>query len=622
MDGKVDKTPWGFEDENKKGTNERSSVLGKIEWKAGADAMITADVYYAKDKIYEPGVQHWTSDVGNWDGWNTGNYSNLDIRNGYVVGGTLANASVSNNSDRWFQNMDNFAAGLNGKFSIGDWKVDADVATSHASRDSQWANVHQNSTPGTLTWSFTGDEHQSYSFSQDLGNATNFGTPSLSISSDGHIKDRLDSAQLTFARPLDVSIFSRLKLGARFAKREKSYHQTSWDIAANAGATIPASAFQKFSVPGYFPGLMLTDFDGTVNSLFGAGALSPNGRTPTAGDLLSDWSVKEITSAAFAQADMDGDVFGHNLRGNVGVRLVHTSQTGNGYGQTNGGTPYTNSGNTSYTRALPSANLIFSLDEKGEQQLRFSLARAMSRAPMDEMRASRQISVDTTPNSQQPLTGSAGNPTLLPMMANQLDLAYQWYFGKGNLLSGGVYYKQIGSYIGITTDHTTIDGRAATITRSINGAGGYVRGVELVYQQAFTGLPAPFDGLGFSSNYTYSESDIHEFTNNFPMEGLMRHNAGATLWYEKNGFEARLQANYHSPFVRMPRWTAGYLAMNPSETYVSANVSKYLTPQLQVHAGLDNITNQKVVQTQDNNPYVQNVMEYGRRYNVGLSYKF
>ena len=43
---------------------------------------------------------------------------------------------------------------------------------------------------------------------------------------------------------------------------------------------------------------------------------------------------------------------------------------------------------------------------------------------------------------------------------------------------------------------------------------------------------------------------------------------------------------------------------------------------LQLRLGLDNITNQKVVETQSNNPYMQNVMEYGRRYNLGLSYKF
>jgi len=621
-DGKVDKTPWGFEDELKSGTNERSSVLGKLEWKASPDAMITADLYFARDKIREPSVQHWTGDVGNWDGWQTGNYSNFDIRNGYVVGATVKDVSLTTHSTRWIQNMDNFAGGLNGKFNVGDWKVEADVATSRASRASQWADV-RNSTAnnGTLSWAFTGNEQQSYSYSQDTGNLATFGAPSLYIDNDGHVHDRLDSAQLSGALPLDLGPVSRLKIGARFADREKSYHQTTWNISPT-NAAIPASAYKTINVPGYFPALMLHDFEGTVGSTFGPGALDASGRTPTANDLLAGWRVKERTSALYAQADLDGEMFGLKYRGNAGVRVLHTSQTGEGMESVNGAAPTAVSGGASYTKALPSMNLIFNLDEEQKHQVRFSLARAMSRAPMDEMRASRQISMDTTPGSQQPLTGSAGNPGLLPMMANQADLAYQWYFDKGSLFSAALFYKQIGSYIGITTDTTTINNRQAVITRSINGEGGYVRGLELVYQHAFTHLPAPFDGLGVAANWSYNESDIHEYTNNFPMEGLMRNNGGVTLWYEKNGFEARVSANYHSPFVRMPRWTAGYMAENGEETYVTANVSYYLTPQLQLRVGLDNITNQKVVYTQNANAYMQNVMEYGRRYNVGLSYKF
>jgi TonB-dependent receptor len=621
-DGKVDKTPWGFEDELKSGTNERSSVLGKLEWKASPDAMITADLYFARDKIREPSVQHWTGDVGNWDGWQTGNYSNADIRNGYVVGATVKDVGLTTHSTRWIQNMDNFAGGLNGKFNVGDWKVEADVATSRASRASQWADV-RNSTAknGTLSWAFTGNEQQSYSYSQDTGNLATFGAPSLYIDNDGHVHDRLDSAQLSGALPLDLGPVSRIKIGARFADREKSYHQTTWNISPT-NAAIPASSYKTINVPGYFPALMLNDFEGTVGSTFGPGALDASGRTPTANDLLAGWRVKERTSALYAQADLDGEMFGLKYRGNAGVRVLHTSQTGEGMESVNGAAPTAVSGGASYTKALPSMNLIFNLDEEQKHQVRFSLARAMSRAPMDEMRASRQISMDTTPGSQQPLTGSAGNPGLLPMMANQADLAYQWYFDKGSLFSAALFYKQIGSYIGITTDTTTINNRQAVITRSINGEGGYVRGLELVYQHAFTHLPAPFDGLGVAANWSYNESDIHEYTNNFPMEGLMRNNGGVTLWYEKNGFEARVSANYHSPFVRMPRWTAGYMAENGEETYVTANVSYYLTPQLQLRVGLDNITNQKVVYTQNANAYMQNVMEYGRRYNVGLSYKF
>ena len=621
-DGQVDRTPWGFEDEIKRGTNERGSVLGKLEWKAGEDALFTADIYYAKNRIREPSVQHWTGDIGNWDGWQSANYSNVDIRDGNVVGATVRDVGLSTHSTRWIQDMDNLAGGLNGKFNVGEWKLEADLASSRAGRDSQWADVRQSTAAnGILGWSFTGNEQQSYSYSQDTGSLASFGAPSLYIDNDGHVDDRLNSAQLSAARPLDLGALSRIKFGARFADRKKSYRQTSWNISPS-GAAIPASAYETIRLPGYFPALMLSDFEGTVAGTFGQGALSPDGRPQTDTDRLAGWKVKERSSAIYAQADLDGELFGKKFRGNAGLRVVHTRQTGAGMQSLNGAAPSAVEDGASYTRALPSANLILNLDPGQKHQLRLSMARAMSRAPIDEMRASRQLSVDTTPGSQQPLTGSAGNPGLKPMMSDQADIAYQWYFDKGSLLSGGLFYKQIGTYIGITSDTTTIDGRQAVVTRSVNGVGGYVRGLELVYQHALTGLPAPFDGLGISANYSYNDSNIKEYTSNYPMEGLMKHNGGFTLWYEKDGFEARLSANYHSPFVRMPRWTAGYLIENDEETYVTANFSQYLTPQLQLRVGLDNITNQKVVHTQAANPYMQNVMQYGRRYNLGLSYKF
>ena len=55
------------------------------------DVLITADTYYAEAKIKERGLQHWIDGLGNWDGYNSANYSNVDVRNGYVVGGTIRN---------------------------------------------------------------------------------------------------------------------------------------------------------------------------------------------------------------------------------------------------------------------------------------------------------------------------------------------------------------------------------------------------------------------------------------------------------------------------------------------------------------------------------------------------
>ena len=620
-DGKVDKTPWGFQDEARHGKDKRSSVLGKLEWKPNNDVQITADTYYASAKINERGLQHWTGDLGNWDGYESGNYSNLDIRNGYVAGATVKNVDVINNDFFYVQDTSEAASGLNGKFNAGDWKIDADLSSSHAMRSSQWRDMRQYArNKSTISWDFTGNERQVYDFGMDTGNPSNFWGPTLYVDTDGHVKDLLNAVSLSASRPLDNSIFSRLKVGIRATDREKSYHQTTWSL--NANTSIPDSAFETVNVNGLPAFVELKDFYGTAYSAYGADAFNPNGRTQTQNDLLSGWKVKERSTSAFIQGDLEGEAFGKTYRGNAGVRLVHTRQTGYGMQSLDCAAPTPVEGGASYTEVLPSMNLIFNMDEAQERQVRFSAARAMSRAPLDEMRASRNLGVPT--DSTQPITGSAGNPTLKPMMANQVDLAYQWYFSKGSLLSAGAFYKKLTRYIAITSDSTTINGRPATLTRSVNGEGGDIRGIELVYQQAFTALPAPFDGLGIASNYAYTTSNIHEQTptvNPFPIEGLMKSNGGVTLWYEKAGYEARLSANYHSAFVRNPTWTAGQLIMNEAETYVTLNLAKQLTPNLQLRFGIDNLTNQKAVYTSSNIPVQQEVTEFGRRYNLGLSFK-
>lgn len=337
-DGKVDKTPWGFETELKRGTNERGSVLGKVEWKASPDATITADVYYAKNKIREPAMSHWTGDLGNWDGWQSANYSNLDIRNGYVVGATVNNVGLTTNSTLWTQDMDNLAAGLNGKFNVGEWKVDADIATSSAGRDSAWRDVRQFSlNNGTIKWAFTGDENQDFSFSHDSGNPAAFGNPTLYVDTDGHVDDRLSSAQLSAWRPLDAGVVNRIKFGARFADREKKYHQTTWNLASSTA--IPAAAYETVNVSGFAPFIVLKDFMGATTALWGDSAFSPDGRTPTANDQLAGWKVKEKNSSVYAQADLEGELFGKTFRGNAGVRVVHTRQTGSGMESINGAAP-------------------------------------------------------------------------------------------------------------------------------------------------------------------------------------------------------------------------------------------------------------------------------------------
>lgn len=630
-DGKVDKTPWGFQNSVKKGTDKRTSLLGKLEYKPSSDIAVTGDVYAARSNILEPQLVHVQGNLGNWDGWQSGAYSRVTTEGGYVTGASVSGVNMDNLNARWKQDMRNFATGLNGRFKLDAWQLDADLARSTASRDTMWTAVQMSMLqPGTVTWQFPRDGWMTYGFSADTGNPANFSTnvfEQWGPSYAGRLHDALNSQQLSASRRVAWGDVTQLKVGLRTTQREKSYQQVSWNYA-NA-ATVPTSALQRVRVDGRPDFVEFADgFDSAVPRYFGAAALSADGRSSTTTDLVqNNWRAKESGTAAFVQADLAGSLLGGmNYRGNAGLRAVHTRQTGYGMEQLNGGTPKPVSDGTAYTRWLPSLNLILSLDADDVNQLRFGVSRALSRAPLDVMNAAHTVNID--PNGVNPTTVSGGNPRLKPMMANQVDLTLQRYFDKDSLVSVGLFYKQVSDYIGMASVAGSFNGKPAYFTQQVNRDGGHVKGVELVYQQAFTQLPAPWNSLGLMANYTYTDSDIREngdrsgasFTP-IATNGLMKGNGGLTLWYARNGFEARLAANHHTAYNRAPTWDSTAFQLNGAETWVSANVSQQLTPQLQVRLGVENATHQRVTYTDPLNAWRQTNFQFGRRFNVGLTYK-
>ena len=619
--GQTGYVPWGFQDEAKRGTDQRISMLGKVEWKPDNVTLITGDAYYERQDIFEPGLQTYTSGMGNWGGGTTGNYSNLDIQNGYLVGGSAAYMGVQNNDYEWTQNSSTLATGLNVKSTLADWKINADISNSLAMRRSEWRDLAQNSLgTGTITWDMPGNGVQNFSFGQNTGDPSIYGAPTLNVNTYGNVQD--DLAAVSFSAAHAVNNFgdvSQFKVGFRLTDRQKSYNQLTW--SASPTTPIPDSDYSTVTVGGMPDFIALNNFDSTVYSAFGSNIFDPAGRTPTTSDLTAGWTVKEKTESIFTQVDLDGKMFGLDYRGNVGLRVANASHTSDGMQSTNGDAPTPISVGATDTEFLPSLNLVYMLDHKEEQQIRFGVSRAMSRAPLDEMRASQNI---YTSAPGQPLTGSAGNPLLKPMLDDQVDLAYQWYFSKGSLLSASVFFKKMLNYIKIEDNPTTVDGQTAMITQSVNSTGGEVRGLELVYQQAFTGLPAPFNGLGVFSNFSYTTSNITEEISGgtpFPVDGLMRDNGGVTLWYANGGFEARISVNHHSAFTRDPTWTTGAFVINEAETHVNLQVSQQLSKQFSVHFGIQNLTDQKMVYTTPNVPSEQQVWDFGRVYNIGIAYK-
>ena len=97
-----------------------------------------------------------------------------------------------------------------------------------------------------------------------------------------------------------------------------------------------------------------------------------------------------------------------------------------------------------------------------------------------------------------------------------------------------------------------IDGvvrREVPVDTEINGKGGTVKGVEVTWQQSFDFLPGIWSGLGTTLNYTYAPSDSANkdvYGAILPIQDNSENSGNAVLWYEKDGLQLRVAANYRS----------------------------------------------------------------------------
>jgi TonB-dependent receptor len=114
------------------------------------------------------------------------------------------------------------------------------------------------------------------------------------------------------------------------------------------------------------------------------------------------------------------------------------------------------------------------------------------------------ITIDTSGN---PFKEGVGNPALVPEHANSYDLLYEHYLTPLGLLQAGFFYKSLSNPLVVNQGYVTSGQFAGYLqTKPNNGGSAWVYGVELGYQQRLSFLPGLLSGLGFSGNYTYSDS--------------------------------------------------------------------------------------------------------------------
>lgn len=332
-----------------------------------------------------------------------------------------------------------------------------------------------------------------------------------------------------------------------------------------------------------------------------------------------DYEVQEDIYAAYAQASYSWGDF--TLLG--GLRYEQTEVESDAVRSTAGAlTPVSNSG--SYGNWLPSLHLEWKPTD--DIIVRAAWTNTIGRPDYGSLAATENLSFD----GSQP-TLSRGNPGLKARESRGFDVSFEYYPTDG-MISLALFTKDIENEIFTLSSTETLDvGRgpeSVLISTPRNAQSAKINGVEFAVQQAFTFLPAPFDGFGFNGNVTWLDTEFTFLTSAGPrVTGLFQQpeiTTNESIYYQRGPFEGRVSHNYIGGQLETindanPNSDQYWKGRHVFDASVSLRFTDYLT----VFAEGQNLSNtgrQEV--TGPGRRYLQEWANYGRTYWIGAAVNF
>ena len=346
-------------------------------------------------------------------------------------------------------------------------------------------------------------------------------------------------------------------------------------------------------------------------------------------DLGSYSEIDEDNLSLYVMAEFEGEGF----RGNLGVRSASTDAKSTYYLDDS-----LTSTKADYSELLPSLNLVFDLND--DVLLRTSAARVMARPQYVDMYVNPNVvgTNDDVPNNQFWIVGNVG---LDPFVANQFDVAVEWYFAEGSMLSAGYFMKDVKNFVNITEYRASADEIPFELSNDPvaerdfgwfvqekgNGKSATIDGFELQYQQEFA------NGFGAIVNYTYTdtETDADTFTDGNPyLSDSSGDSYNVTGYFENELFQARLAYNFRSEYMLRE---SGAYGNRLHDDYASLDFSGsyFINDNFIVTLDVNNILEDESKQF-GNNQHASNTQftlgfpafeyETARRITLGLAVKF
>jgi TonB-dependent receptor len=317
---------------------------------------------------------------------------------------------------------------------------------------------------------------------------------------------------------------------------------------------------------------------------------------------------RDITSA-YLMLDLEQG----GLRGNVGVRYIHTdrimtvAQQAFDFIPLPDGSIYPGEKATTYLTPasqydewLPSISLAYDLTE--DIVLRASAARVMVRPEAVVGSGSYSTRVEfkenEVANGVHVFEVRSGSVDLKPMTAGQFDLGVEWYYRKASAVSLGYFYKDVNnqtrrdilcpaSFSNLISGLSQVNGECLDpggnvweITRVYNADKKLrISGVEFSLTHLFNRWPSVWRGLGIQANYTYIDAVAQE--QEIALEDTANKTANFIVFYERNNVALRVTYNYRGEY-----YYKGFFASNgrmvDARKQIDVSVSYKISEHLQL----------------------------------------
>ena len=320
-------------------------------------------------------------------------------------------------------------------------------------------------------------------------------------------------------------------------------------------------------------------------------------------NLPNVYDAEETLSAFYGQLDFDAELGGSPFTGNVGLRMVETTNHSNGNRRELDNTYTPVSSEFSYWESLPSLNTRWAVSDTID--LRFGYSRTLTRpeysdtAPVMRILAEPEIDPDTGEMTIGRAT--SGDPTLSPITSENMDFSFGWYPENGNNLLFSLFFKDVDDFIvSETTEEATLPGLPGfyDITGPVNYSKGEVKGFEVGFYVTGGSLHSNLENFGLSGNYTFVEGEFQKEVGDagvgFP--GNSEDNYNLTAFWETEKWTTRLAYTYRGPFLRDLAGTSAQTVTarhTGEQVNLTANLQYRPTQNLRFSFNVNNLTDER-----------------------------